>query len=206
MPTDTLRKREQIALGNRIVRIGIEMMPCSFCERNNKKCFVAPSESKRCSECARQGKKCDVVGPSVGDWRSLEEAEDQLDVEERFTRETAATAMAKLERLAKQRRFLKRRGSEMLHQGLKIMDELDEAEETERVEQDAQEAELEAARRRELCSVDISGPSAFFDWASAGFDQQEFDSILAAMSYEEWQVIQGSPGGTPQASGGAVGS
>ena len=68
MPSDGSRKkREQFALGNRITKIGIEMILCSFYEKNGKKCVMASSESKCCTECTRLRKRCDVKGIPVRD-------------------------------------------------------------------------------------------------------------------------------------------
>jgi hypothetical protein len=147
MTVDSARKkREQFALARRILRDGIETMPCSFCQKNGKTCVVS-SESSRCSECARLGKKCDVEMPSTGSWEALERAEEKLEVEERRAREeeriareryreAMAEAEGRLDRLARQRKFLKKRGAEMLRRGLRSMDELEEAEAREAAERE----------------------------------------------------------------------
>jgi hypothetical protein len=119
--------KERSALSARIIKCGIEMLPCSFCKRNDKKCIVSGEGSTRCSECAQGGKKCDVEGLPVNDWESLEREEQRIEHEREAT-------LAKLLRLDKQQRFLKRQGREMLKRGLKSLDELDAAEEKERDE------------------------------------------------------------------------
>lgn len=121
-------------------------MPCSLCAKTGKNCIVSNnSGSTRCAECARVGKKCDVEMPAIGDWEALERAEQKLDLEEQQARdETAQLAQAmaasagRMDRLARQRKFLKRRGAEMLRRGLKSMDELEEAEAREAAEREKQ--------------------------------------------------------------------
>ena len=125
--------QQRSALSARIAKCGIEMLPCSFCERNDKKCIASGEGSTRCSECARSGKKCDVEGIPVDDWESLEREEQRIEYEREAT-------LAKLLRLDKQQRFLKRRGREMLKRGLKSLDELDAVEEKERNEAKAEAA------------------------------------------------------------------
>lgn len=119
------QRKERLSLSVHIAKCGIEMSPCSFCERNDKKCIVVGEGSTRCSECARSGKKCDVEGIPVDDWESLEREEQRIENEREVT-------LARLLRLDKQQQFLKRRGREMLKRGLKTLDELDAEEERER--------------------------------------------------------------------------
>lgn len=58
------KKRGSVA--KRIEALGIDMSPCSFCERNKKICVVLEQEkSTRCSKCVRIGILCDVKGPSA---------------------------------------------------------------------------------------------------------------------------------------------
>jgi len=127
------------ALADRINRTGIEMLACTHCTRSDKLCIVAPAESKRCSECVRLKRKCDVnrdedsvTGPSPGDWRKLAEAEDRLENETEKAETEMAELAARLARLRKQRKLLKRRGGEMLRRGMKSIEELERLEETER--------------------------------------------------------------------------
>jgi hypothetical protein len=138
MPPERSRKlRERIELARNIESHGIEMSPCSYCERNGRKCVVAENSS-RCSECARRGHKCDVEGIPAGDWSSLEREEERLDTEEEKAAAQMAEAAARLARLRKQRKFLKSRARDMLRRGLKTLDELDEAEEREQREKEIQ--------------------------------------------------------------------
>jgi hypothetical protein len=147
MTADSQRKkREQFALGNHIARTGIEMSPCSFCEKNGKKCVVVPSEKPRCAECVRIGKKCDVEGVPAGDWAAVEREEFRLDTAEMLAEDTLRKAQAemneavnRLSRLRKQKQFLRKRAADMLHRGLQTIDELDAVEEKERKEKEDQD-------------------------------------------------------------------
>jgi hypothetical protein len=120
--------RERTALSARIAKHGIEKSPCSFCERNTKKCIVSSDGSARCSECARLGKKCDVKSIPIDDWDSLEREERRIEKEREATLE-------RLLKLDKQMKFLKTRGREMLRQGLKSLDDLDEINDAKEKEQ-----------------------------------------------------------------------
>jgi hypothetical protein len=131
--------KERISLVRLIESRGSEMPPCSYCERNNRKCIVSNDSSSRCSECVHRGERCDVQGPSLGDLDSILRERTRLDEEEKET-------TAKLLHLQTQRRFLDGRAWDMLVRGLKTMDELDEAEEKERQEKENSErASREAA-------------------------------------------------------------
>ena len=93
MPTIRLKYKERILLACTIENLGVEMSPCSFCERNNRKCIVDDS-SKRCSKCVRHGASYNVEGPSSSDIESM------LHEMERLNREDEE-AMAKILHLRK---------------------------------------------------------------------------------------------------------
>lgn len=52
---------QRAVLAAQIESDGVEVMPCSYCYRQQKVCRVA-ANSSRCSECARRGRSCDGVG------------------------------------------------------------------------------------------------------------------------------------------------
>jgi hypothetical protein len=193
MPADSARKkREQCALADRIDRVGIEMLQCSFCEKNGKTCIVSSANSRRCSECIRVGKKCDVDGPSVGDWKSLEDAETRLDAETEKAEAAMTEVMARLTRLRKQRKFLKRRGAEMLRRGLKSMDELEEVEEKERKEKGGQNR-LPTPLERSPLSADFSESALDFQLLEAPLPDFSDSSFWAAgFAGGTYQAAQGS--------------
>jgi hypothetical protein len=126
---------------------GIEMAPCTRCEKRGTKCLVAPGYS-RCSECIKVGGrvKCDVHGPSTAEWENLEREEKRLTNEWRETQERLLEMQAKLLRLDKQRELFRTRAAEMLRRGLKSIAELDEAEEKERLEEEASTREANPSR------------------------------------------------------------
>ena len=198
MTTDSLtKKREQCALGNRIARFGVEMMPCSFCAKNKKTCLVASSESKRCSECARLGRRCDVEGIPIRDWDTLEQEESRLDSAEmmaedalRRAQQQAAEALNRLSRLRKQKQFVRRRAAEMLRRGLKTMDELEAAEDKEKLASEGASSNTPAADLPEdpfdpalasaLYSFDPDDPY----WSGAGF---------SGVATGDWHAAGGTP-------------
>jgi hypothetical protein len=177
MSADAIRKkREQFALGKRIDKIGFEMSPCSFCEKNGFSCVVATSESGRCSSCARRGRRCDVEGIPVGDWDTLEREESRLDAAETIAEDTlrkaqqeASEALNRLSRLRKQKQFLRNRAADMLRRGLKTMDELEAEEAKERSlsnvpDSSSNDVPLDPATAAAFVDFDPSSPF----WA--GFD------------------------------------
>src|SRR5690242_20272191 len=123
MSLDISKKhKERLRLACLIKDTGLDMMPCSFCEKQNRKCIVAPKEdSLRCSKCVCHGGKCDVNGPLSLDWESIDRQQEKLMQEEE-------EAMAKILRLRKQQSFLRKRKKEMLRRGLRTLNKLDAAE------------------------------------------------------------------------------
>lgn len=184
MPSSTRKKhkdqiRERSALSARIAKYGIEMLPCSFCERNSKKCIVSGDGSARCSECARSGKKCDVEGIPVDDWESLEREERRIE------REREA-ALERLLRLDKQMKFFKARGREMLRRGLTSLDELDEMDDASERER-LQQQDCDEQRQSVADSLAPPTPDAVYD-----------DNFLVSLSPSFWASM-GASGDNPVA-------
>ncbi|CCF46066.1 hypothetical protein CH063_14938 [Colletotrichum higginsianum] len=74
-----------------------------------------------------------------------------------FKSNKLSTALGRLSRLRKQKRFLKDRGSELIRRGLQSLDELEA--------QDREVAEAEARVEQDLVSW---GAGEVFDWSSLG--------------------------------------
>jgi len=163
------KAKQKNALADKIQRTGIEMSPCSRCERLSLCCIVA-TDTSRCGECVGSKQKCDVAGPSLSDWKSLEREERRLDDERRET-------LAKLLRLDLQQRSLRTRGREMLRRGLKSLDELDAAEEAERV-----------------AAAKITVPTGDFDFPEIPLDPVEAEAFWASLDSggEKLQASQSS--------------
>ena len=178
-PLRSAKYRERLSLVNLIEIRGFEMPPCSYCERNSRKCIVSEGLSGRCSECVRRGERCDVEGPSSGDIQSL------LREEERLSRERKET-LAKLLRLDRQQEFLRTKGREMLRRGLRTLDEL-EAEEEKEKQMETERAANEAA------STQVHGQAAEAD-PFAGIEIP----LLPPEVWANWDFA----GETPQASQG----
>jgi hypothetical protein len=163
------KSRQKNALADKIQRTGIEMSPCSRCERLSLCCVVA-ADTSRCGECVGSKQKCDVAGPSLSDWKSLEREERRLEDERRET-------LAKLLRLDLQQRTLRTRGREMLRRGLKSLDELDAAEEAEKV-----------------AAAAIPLPTGDFEFPEIPLDPVEAAAFWASLDTggEKLQASQGS--------------
>jgi len=163
------------------------MSPCSFCEKQNRKCVMKDGESSRCAECIRAKVVCDGASsawdknvPSMTAWESIEKQEAQLQQQEE-------EAMAKILRLRKQQRFLRERKEKMTKRGLKFLDELDAVEEKERREAEEKAAAEQRAQSENnlLANVDLSNS----------------DDLFAAVPASFWEGLDVS-GGNPSTSQG----
>ncbi|KFY29404.1 hypothetical protein V491_00047 [Pseudogymnoascus sp. VKM F-3775] len=123
------------------------------------------------NECVRSNAYCDTGGPSASDWDKLEYEERRLQAEEE-------EAMAKILRLRKQQQLFCSRAKDMLHRGLKTMDELDEAEEKE-----CKEAEA------------LANPPQSPSLTSPGHTTSEYDlfSALSPGFFDCWGIDSGTP-------------
>ena len=174
MTTSLKRSR----LGDRIDRDGIEMFPCTNCEKHNRSCVVAEgSNSKRCGECVRRGVKCDVEGIPVRDWETLEREEERLRLEKEITLQAVQAGLARMARLEKQQDHLKRRGAEMLRRGLKTLDELEAQEEKEKQEREVAE---QSARGMMQVAAISNDPPVFFSAEELAALGLSFDGTLPA--------------------------
>jgi hypothetical protein len=138
MTTASRKRKEREDLARRIDISGIDMIPCSECDKHTRHCVVGEG-SKKCSSCTSLGIKCDAETVLPTGWRSLEREEERLDAELLRTQQVIAENSARAARIMKQRGQLKSRAREMLRRGLRTLDELDEAEAKEKEEKEAQE-------------------------------------------------------------------
>jgi hypothetical protein len=90
--------------------------------------YIAAPESSRCSEYVCRGRKYDTEGIPIGDWDSLEHEEERLRIEKEITFQAVQAGLACIQRLEKQQQFLKKKGTDILRQGLQTLDKLDEVE------------------------------------------------------------------------------
>lgn len=170
------KQTERSSLALRIFSTGIEMAPCSFCRRHNKRCVAFDQKdpsgsSSRCAECVLHRRShCDFTSklPSVQDWESIDRQRQKLRAEEE-------EAMAKILRLRKQQRFLDEREQEMIRRGLSTLEELEQAEASDRAQAATLEASVQALNEAQLLlqspSLDpeaLTGlPESF--WDNLGF-------------------------------------
>ena len=160
MNTASCKRKEREFLAFCVESLGIEMPPCSYCDKHNKACVVAP-DSKKCSECIRAKHKCNIEGPSTSDWSAIDTIEERLEQETEETAQIIATAAAKLARLQKQKKLLCSHAKDMLKQGLSSLDELDAAE--------AKEQKGVAAQER---AANPSGVLSDYIWLEPLSDKQ----------------------------------
>lgn len=157
-------------------------MPCTYCFKNNKPCRFLPPATK-CSECTRRGRSCDGQSVASALTRLLAEQEkvDEQETaaeEELFILQTKLqTAVGRLARLRKQKRFLKSRGADLFRQNV---------------------ASLEEQERREESGVvaDLQEwAPGVMDWSSLGLDLEGLDPDLLSIAPE----VPENPPGSPQA-------
>jgi hypothetical protein len=180
------RVRKSVAYERRIGLIelidkhGYEVMPCSYCFDRDLKCEMMDGVA-RCKECVRRGRKCDGTGASLSSVQSVLYEQDRLEKEEELAEEKliraqqeAATALARLSRLRKQKRFLRERSLQMAQRNAKSLDELDELE---RKEAEASDAVATAF-----------GTVSPLDWAQNG---------VGVVDPSLWSLQVGVPGESP---------
>jgi hypothetical protein len=148
MTTASCKYREHEILARRVELPDIEIILCSFCKRHEKKYLVGEG-STWYSEYVQQGCKYNTEGIPLGDWNSLDREEARLKHKQKLaTLEVVAAQQAALARIAriariqqleKQQEFPKKKGTEMLKRGLKMLDKLDKAEAKEKEERGVQE-------------------------------------------------------------------
>ena len=132
---------------------GIEMLPCSSCERHGRSCVVLTEKSRRCGECVARGlTACDVRNIPLANWEALSREEARLRAEREAAMKVHEAALAEaMEGLARARRFekqeklLKERRSEMMSRNLRSLDELDAADQRERQEREESERRATAS-------------------------------------------------------------
>lgn len=149
------------------------MPQCSRCAAKGFLCKVG-KESSRCAECVRSATKCDCRGPSAAQLERFEQEECRLDEKTKATdtriselHEQLRDQYARSDRLRRQKRELKERGSEMLRRGIQSLDELDLVDDIQGLD-----APLGG-------SITASPSGEFFRELSAGF----------------WESLPGSSGG-----------
>ncbi|KAI1869361.1 uncharacterized protein JN550_005991 [Neoarthrinium moseri] len=158
----------RLSLADRIERCGVDVMPCSFCEKRNLRCRMMEGVS-RCKECCRRGRSCDGSGVTLSSLQRINAEEDRLVREEEVAEEKLLRAqqevneaLSKLMRLRAQKRALKTRGVDMVNRGLRSLDELDEQE---RAESDA------------VVAVQSQGGVGVIDWSSVGIPGIDWDAL-----------------------------
>jgi hypothetical protein len=132
------KRKENSSLAARVDFVGVEMSPCSYCEKRELTCVVSP-DSLKCSEYIRLKRKYNVEGPSTSDWQAIDTLKERLEHKTEETLQVIVAVAAKLACLQKQQRLLRTCAQEMLRQGFKTLDELEEAEAKGKEEREVQE-------------------------------------------------------------------
>ncbi|KAF8864466.1 hypothetical protein BDZ45DRAFT_759022 [Acephala macrosclerotiorum] len=121
----TQKIKERHSLAERTQKRGIEIPPCSRCQKQTLQCMVF-SRSTRCGACVKRGLKCDVAGPREEDWARLDQERSRLAAEEEaaFTQEEAA--FHRRMRIKSLSGVLEKKAGEMIRRGLQSVEELED--------------------------------------------------------------------------------
>ncbi|KAF4467457.1 hypothetical protein FALBO_5670 [Fusarium albosuccineum] len=112
---------EASKLAEYIVKFGDDVMPCSRCLRLGLSCQIKGEQSHRCQNCTEAKVVCD--GSGVASYQKNMKARAKLDKEEEEAEAALEAAMARLARIRKQRRSLKRKGDEIFGRGMRSQEE-----------------------------------------------------------------------------------
>ncbi len=134
----------------RVEQLGVVCyFPCSRCGETGKTCIKAEF-SKRCNECIRAN-NCRCVDMPVSDlaWKRLAEAQEKIEADEEKAREEVAALMARLSRLQKQKKLLRKRAGQFIQTDIKDVEELEKLEEEEERKAAEDRAKQEAVRKEQ---------------------------------------------------------
>jgi hypothetical protein len=140
------RKADRFRQSEEIRRNGYPVGdPCHYCRNHNETCIM-DSNNRKCASCTRSGRTCEKRFHTEKEWRLLHEAEEKIvssladadkeldrlypEVFELQSRLSEAqkkinTVLTRHNRLRKQQKLLKERGSKMLDHDTLIIDQLD---------------------------------------------------------------------------------
>ncbi|KAI0388171.1 hypothetical protein F5Y17DRAFT_453930 [Xylariaceae sp. FL0594] len=145
-PIAVLKSNQRVALASLVDDSGVGAMPCARCFKRSLKCIVSP-ESTRCKECILAKRPCDGPGVTIESANKIISERDRIDREEEETEERLEQVrkeyllarqrlddeqqrldaeLAHLSRLRKQKRFLKKRASEMISRGSQSLEEYED--------------------------------------------------------------------------------
>lgn len=125
--------------GDRINTIGfVAMVACKYCAKSGLPCKLA-SLSKKCGNCEYNGiKKCEPVDLPIPDFSKidsemsrLEEMEDEAAEAEEAAMAALQAARAKLNRVRKQKKFLKRREQQWFDASAQFVEDIEQLEQQE---------------------------------------------------------------------------
>ncbi|KAJ8067037.1 hypothetical protein OCU04_004417 [Sclerotinia nivalis] len=176
--TKSLSVHNPVRIAFKIDRSGTERTPCNTCARSHRLCVIDESLSSRCSECLRSKKgHCNAGSSMLSFYESLDRQQEQLRLEEEKEFARVQESNAKILRLCKQQKFLRKRKREMIRCDAQSLDALDALKEEERLEKERIEKEKAGAA---IAASAPSGSSSFGFHDSSGpevFDEAYWASL-----------------------------
>jgi hypothetical protein len=133
MPSDRISKQrsrpnqqvDRKRLSEFIEAFGFIMPSCNSCRQHGRQCIVAEGKD-RCSECALRGyANCNPGGTSSDAYARVLREKTRLDKERASAEEDLERAMARLQRIRRQEKFLREKAAEMISRGVESLDELE---------------------------------------------------------------------------------
>lgn len=180
------------------------VVPCDRCVRLNRICVRADC-SDRCSDCVKGGGgvKCIMSNPTFTDaeWRRLVKSQNSLEAEEERILAEQEQMLAKLMRLRKQKRLLRKRAGDFIARDYKEIAELEELErreaeelariEKERVDTEKQKSEAESARAASEVpqSAAVDDPNRILAATSDGPSLTQMMASVDPLSPVDWGNI-----------------
>jgi len=125
---------ERSALFAVIEHNGSDIMPCTYCFKNNLRCRIFGAASDKCSNCVKRGRPCDgnFVASSLtrllSEQKRLEQSEEEAAKALQDAQREASIQLARLDRIRIQKRSLVTRSAELVRRGVQSLDELEEIE------------------------------------------------------------------------------
>lgn len=177
------RYREFGLQADEILRSGVPVDdPCSHCVGRGVVCIM-DSKSRNCASCTRRGRKCSKRFHGEQAWRRLNKDRDDLSSQIDEAEEQLEALFAKLKNLKTRRKFLEKRGVQMLDHDTDVMDQLNE------------ENPLSSAELQELDRLATAHENAQL---AAVSDDPNFSQVMAELDQMPpsfWEGLGSSAGG-----------
>ncbi|KAI1305052.1 hypothetical protein F5Y03DRAFT_356377 [Xylaria venustula] len=157
-------------------------MPCSRCFDRSLECKIMDGVT-RCKKCVRAGRTCDNSGISLASAENVASEHHRLKREEEEAKKKLAqakgdldTALGRLSRFRRQKRFLKKKATKIVQRGLASLNKLDKIKRIEEKQKSLSEKKRRKAEKTQAAQAAL----ADFNWDSVDVPF-EIDPSLQAL-------------------------